>query len=425
MTLLIAKGNLTSETLAGHVAVVTGAGGGIGYEAARALLWLGARVVIAEVNREKGQEAARRLNFEFGAGSALFVRTDVGAAGSVRRMARKATRAFGAVDIVVNNATIAPLGAITELPIRVWDASYRVNLRGPVLMARAFVPGMLAKGWGVFACVSSVGQAYMAAYEALKAAQVHMGATLDAELEGTSVAAFTIGPGFVPTATATESIPRLAALMGQPVDELRALLVAHTLSVEAAGAGFAAAVALAERYRGQEISSVQALLDAGIPVPAAGDTSAVRGEPGETPTVRGHAGETPTVRGEVLQEIVELAGRVRATLAEQVAGWQERNLFERQWMIRTFRSDAKMPVEAWLTALAELERAAAASDVAALCAVSAPLDALAHFFRHQYDLAKGYVKDPVERERTLAIVQGWLDEAEQLHALTGQVRRGA
>ena len=68
------------------------------------------------------------------------------------------------------------------------------------------------------------------------------------------VVAFTIGPGFVPTQTAASSIPRLAALLGKPVDELRDTPVAHTLSAEAAGAGFAAAVALAERYRGQEIS---------------------------------------------------------------------------------------------------------------------------------------------------------------------------
>ena len=416
MTLLIAGGRLTQDDLGGRVAVVTGAGGGIGYEAARALLWLGARVVIAEINREMGRDAVRRLTAEFGTDRVRFVQTDVGDEGSVRRMARKALRAYGPVGIVINNATIAPLGAVDELPIEVWDASYRVNLRGPVLLARAFVPGMLEAGWGVFACVSSVGQAYMGAYESLKAAQVHMAATLDAELEGTSVAAFTIGPGFVPTATAMDSIPRLATLMGQPVDELRRILVAHTLPVEAAGAGFAAAVVLAERYRGQEISSVQALLDAGIPLPeAAADESSA------SPTV-GRSCTSPLPPNELLEALAELAHSVRTTLAEQAEGWQERNLFERQWMIRTFRSDAKMSVEAWLTTLGELERAAAAGDGDAVRALVAPIDALVYFFRHQYDLAKGYVKNPAEREKTLEIVQGWSDEAWRLHILLEQVR---
>ena len=333
-------------------------------------------------------------------------------------MARRAARTFGPVDIVVNNATLAPLGAVKDVPIAIWDASYRVNLRGPVLMARTFVPGMLDQGWGVFVCVSSVGQAYMAAYEAIKAAQVHMGATLDAELEDSGVAVFTIGPGFVPTATAANSIPRLAALMGQPVDELRAILVSHTLSVEAAGAGFAAAVVLAERYRGQEISSVQALVDAGIPVPTTEETPAAR--------LVGRNSTSPSPDQEdLLQETAALAERVRTTLAEQAAGWKERNIFERQWMIRTFRTDAKMPVEAWLTTLEELERAAAAGDGAAVWASGSRLDALSTFFRHQYELAKGYVKDPVERETTLAIVQGWLDDVERLNALAQQVQAGA
>jgi NAD(P)-dependent dehydrogenase (short-subunit alcohol dehydrogenase family) len=454
MTLLIAQGRLMQDELAGHVAVVTGAGGGIGYEAARALLWLGSRVVIAEIDRQKGEAAARRLNAEAGANHALFVQTDVGDERSVSRMAGKAARAFGVVDIVINNATVAPLGAVKDLPIGDWDVSYRVNLRGPVLMARAFLPGMLAKGWGVFACVSSVGQAYMAAYESLKAAQVHMGATLDAELEGTGVVAFTIGPGFVPTDTATDSIPRLAALMGQPIEELRALLVAHTIPVEAAGAGFAAAVVLAERYRGQEISSVQALMDASIPIPEAeaDETSALRpvgrsstsppppdevpqmswaagipipeAEAAATTTLRpvGRSSTSPPPPDELLQTLAELVHRVRTTLAEQAAGWQERNIFERQWMIRTFRSDAKMPVEAWLTVLGELERAAEAGDRDAFRALSAPMDALARFFRHQYDLAKGYVRDPLEREKTLGIVQGWLDDVERLNDLIQQVR---
>lgn len=400
MTPLIAQGDLTQTSLAGRIAVVTGAGGGIGYEAARALLWLGARVVIAEIVPQTGRLAARRLHSEFKGDRVLFVKTDVGDEHSVARMARKARRVFGIVDIVVNNATIAPLGAVKDVPIAAWDASYRVNLRGPVLLAQAFLPGMLDKKWGVFVCVSSVGQAYMAAYEAIKAAQVHIGTTLDAELTDTGVVAFVIGPGFVPTATASVAIPRLAALMGQPVDELRDILAAHTLSVEAAGTGFAAAVALAERYRGQEISSVQALIDAGIPVPDRGKTSTV-----------------PEGPAEVVREIAVLAHRIRAMLAEQFAGWQERNLFERQWMLRTFRNDAGMPAEEWLASLESLAFAAEAGDSAAVLAVRPSLNALSHFFHHQFDLARGYIRSPAERTATLQVVRAWMDDVDRLDAL--------
>jgi NAD(P)-dependent dehydrogenase (short-subunit alcohol dehydrogenase family) len=143
--MLIATGTLTRQSLAGKVAVVTGAGGGIGFEAARALIWLGARVIVAEVNKCAGQDAEARLVNEFGQGTARSIQTDVGDERSVSRLASQAVRDFGKVDVVLNNATIALLGAVKNVPINNWDASYRVNLRGPVLLARAFLPGMVTR----------------------------------------------------------------------------------------------------------------------------------------------------------------------------------------------------------------------------------------------------------------------------------------
>jgi NAD(P)-dependent dehydrogenase (short-subunit alcohol dehydrogenase family) len=64
--MLVGTGSLSSDSLSGRVAVVTGAGGGIGYEAARSLLWLGGKVIIAEINPRTGEQAARRLSQEFG-----------------------------------------------------------------------------------------------------------------------------------------------------------------------------------------------------------------------------------------------------------------------------------------------------------------------------------------------------------------------
>jgi NAD(P)-dependent dehydrogenase (short-subunit alcohol dehydrogenase family) len=110
--MLIETGSLTRQSLAGQVAVVTGAGGGIGFEAARALVWLGAHVVIAEINRHTGREAAARLMKEWGADTVTFVHTDVGDQRSVNGLARQVLHSLGKVDIVLNNATIAPLGAV-------------------------------------------------------------------------------------------------------------------------------------------------------------------------------------------------------------------------------------------------------------------------------------------------------------------------
>jgi len=403
---IIETGTLSRQSLRGWVVVVTGAGGGIGFEAARALLWLGARVVTAEIGREKGRQAAARLCEEWGADAAIAVHTDVGDERSVARLARRAKRTYGKVDAVINNATVAPLGAVQDVPVQDWDRSYRVNLRGPVLLARAFVPEMVARNSGAFLCVSSVGLAYMSAYESLKAAQVHLSSTLDTELEDTGVSVFTIAPGFVPTETALSSIPRLAEMMGKPVDELREILREHTLSIEAAGAGFAAAVVLAERYRGQEIASVQALHDAGIEISV--------GEAAPAEVVLAPA------------EWTELAARcaaVRTTLVEQSRGWQERNLFERQWMVRTFRQYAQMPVAEWVAALARMQEAAEAQDARGLSAIRAPLQALAGYYAHLHKMAEGYLKDPAQREEYLGIVYDWRMDVERLAELLASGER--
>jgi NAD(P)-dependent dehydrogenase (short-subunit alcohol dehydrogenase family) len=398
--MLIAKGRFDRQSLAGKVAIVTGAGGGIGYEAARALLWLGASVVIAEIDKLSGKQAEESLNDEFGSGSTLFVRTDVGDEDSVRNAKKKSIRKFRKVDIVINNATVAPLGAVVDVPIQQWDRSYWVNLRAPALFARAFLPEMVQRGYGVFVCVSSLGQEFMAAYEAMKAAQVHLGSTLAVELEGAGVFAFTIGPGYVPTRTAEDSIPHLAALMNKPVEELFEIVKQYEIPIEAAGAGFAAAVVMAEKYAGQEISSTQALIDAGIKISQEG------------------MGVSPVnLSKEEFKRALELCRRVLSTLKEQSAGWGERSVFERQWMIRSFRKKAGMPVEQWSEVLERLELALASRDASRLSNIRAPLDQLVDFYANLYDMAKGYIKAPDQREEQLSIVQGWREDVDRLNTI--------
>ncbi|HTX90205.1 MAG TPA: SDR family NAD(P)-dependent oxidoreductase [Anaerolineales bacterium] len=397
--MLIETGKFTREALAGKVAVVTGAGGGIGYEACRSLIWLGARTVVAEINKKNGQESVRKLNEEFGPDSALFVQTDVGDEKSIRKLSVEAARHYGQVDIVINNATIAALGAVEDVPIETWDESYRVNLRGPVLLARAFVPAMVERKSGVFVCVSSLGTAFMGPYEAMKAAQVHLGTTLDAELENSGVYAFTIGPGFVPTETALSAVPKLAGMMGIPMDELRVILKQQTISVEAAGAGFAAAVALAGQFHGQETASVAALVAAGIDLPKDGDAVQV------------------AYTNDECDQILAMTGKVLAVLKEQTGGWKQRSVFEQQWLVRSFKKYAGMTVEEWLETLERLQAAAQAHSGDGIGAVRAPVRALAEYHAYMYEMGKGFIKDPAEREKNLAIVRGWQADAEELEKL--------
>jgi NAD(P)-dependent dehydrogenase (short-subunit alcohol dehydrogenase family) len=349
------------------------------------------------VNAPAGQAAADALNGEMGAGAAVFIHTDVGDERSIEHLSQEARRLFGHVDIVLNNATLAPLGAVQDVAIQDWDASYRVNLRGPVLLARACLPDMLARNRGVFVCVSSTGTAYLGAYESFKAAQVHLGNTLDAELEGTGVVAFTIGPGLVPTQTAQAAVGRLAPLMGMSVQDFFALNNSVVLSVEEAGAGFAAAIALAEQFRGQEISSMQALKAAEIPL---------LDKPGPA--------ESPSPQIGQVEQALTFCRSVRATLAEQSQGWKQRSLFERQWVIRDFKKTAGMPVEEWLNGLAQLEESLEQGGGATQ---RLPFDKLAGYYAHLADLAKGYEKDAAKLEDNLRHVYGWRDDVERLAKL--------
>jgi NAD(P)-dependent dehydrogenase (short-subunit alcohol dehydrogenase family) len=395
--MLIKTGTLTRQSLAGQVAIVTGAGRGIGLETARALIWLGAQAVVAEIDENSGREAAERLSREFGKGRAVFIQTDVGSEPSVDRLKRRVLESFGGVDIVINNATITPMGAVKDVPVSRWDASYHVNLRGPVLLAQTLLPGMVERDYGVFVCVSSVGEAYMGAYETFKAAQVHLASTLDAELEGTGVHVFTIDPGLVRTPGLHAAVDELAPLYGKTVEEFQAISHEHELTAEAAGAGFAAAVALASRFRGQEISSKQALLAAGIDL-----LQEKRLGPRQKLDIR------------QVSQASELCRRVRQTLKEQSEGWAERSLFERHWMFRDFKKNAGMPVERWLETLREVDRVLGRRDRSALMKLSPPVGDLASYYRHLGDLARGYEQDQDKLEEQLRIIKGWQDEADQL-----------
>jgi len=384
---------LKQDALKGETVIVTGAGGGIGYEAARALLWLGANVVIAEINHSNGRRAEVALEQEFGKDGVLFVVTDVGEEPSVKNLYNLSVLAFGKVDAVINNATIAVLGDVINVPIEEWDKSYRVNLRGPVLMAKTFLPDMIKRNHGVFACVSSTGTAYLGGYETFKAAQVHLANTLDAELEGTNVIAYTIGPGLVPTDTASKAVAQLAPQMGMSVEQFFEMNKGAVLSVEEAGAGFAASVVFAEKFRGQEISSVQALKAADI------NFGSVEAEKIST-----------ALDANKRRQAQALCEAVYVTLKEQSQGWRSRSLFERQWVIRDFKKTAGMPVEEWLLSLERLRDELACTGAYTI----PPLEKLAGYYEHLADLAKGYEKDPIKLEENLQHVYGWRDEVETL-----------
>lgn len=390
---ILSQTNLKPGELKGKVAIVTGAGGGIGYEAAASLLWLGATVIIAEINRRTGKEAVKKLSLYYPEKRVAYIHVDVANRLSVKAFSARVKKQFQHIDILIHNATIAPLGLVKDNPIKIWDASYGVNLRGPVMLTRAFLPSMLRRNSGVIVCVSSTGTAYMGAYETFKSAQVHLASTLDAELENTGISVFSIGPGLVPTKTATRAIKELAPQIGMDEDKFYEINEGAMLTVEEAGAGFAAAVALADQFRGQEISSRQALNAAGFSA-----------HPTESSQI--HMNLTPQER----EIALTLAENVLQTFKDQSSNWENRSLFERQWMLRDFKKHAGMPVDVWCEHLENLNKQLA-ND---LTITKIPLGHLSSYYEHLADLARGYEKDEAKLAENLDHIHRWAAEVKTL-----------
>ena len=391
--MLISKGKLVRGCLKDEVAIVTGAGRGIGYEAARALIWLGARVVIAEVNDKTGKTAFESLEKEFGEDNTLSVKMDVGSEKEVERLSEEVHKKWGKVDTVLNNATIFPIGEVKDTPIGKWDLSYSVNLRGPVLLAGTFLPEMISRKHGVFVCVSSSGAVpFMGAYEVFKTAQEELASTIAAEVEDKGVYAFTIGPGIVRTPGLMEGGEQVASYMGKTLNALLEMNKDFEISPEAAGAGFAASIVLASKYHGQETSSIQVLREIGI----------VAGQEEKQQTVPKPVSEPSVVLNGKLDEPFE---RVLKTYIEQSDGWKKRNLFERQWLSRDFKKNTGMSMDEMLTTLrriqCSLNRKEPSQDSIEV------LEKLRAYYEHQQVQLKGFEKDPEKLQRNLEIIDLW------------------
>src|SRR5690242_6686958 len=201
--------------LQGRVAIVTGAGQGIGRAFARSLADAGARVVIAEINEKNAASVSREI-MEAG-GEALAVSTDVADPASIAEMIEAVEDEYERIDILINNAGVfstLEMRPFDQIPIEEWDQVLRVNLTGPFLCARAVLPAMRRAKWGRIINMGSgavrLGRPNYLHYIASKAALAGMSLSMARELGPDGITVNAILPG----ATFTE-IERKTVTPGQ------------------------------------------------------------------------------------------------------------------------------------------------------------------------------------------------------------------
>lgn len=210
-----------------RTAVVTGGGRGVGAAVAARLARGGAHVLVAARTRGEVEDVAARLRAD---GFAADAETcDVADPASVERLAARAADRLGRVDMLINNAGVALASALHKTTVEDWNRVMAVNATGAFLCLRAFIPGMIERGWGRVVNVASVagltGDRYIAAYAASKHALVGLTRAAAAEAAPHGVTVNAVCPGYVATDMTKESVDRITRATGRSQDEaLEAIL---------------------------------------------------------------------------------------------------------------------------------------------------------------------------------------------------------
>ena len=188
--------------LRGKIAIVTGAGAGIGQAIALEFAREGARVIVAEIDAAPCEQSVKMI-LDAG-GEAMAVRTDVSNDASARRLVETAVTEFGPPDVLVNNAAVMPMGTVTDATQEDWDRAMAVNVRGIFHCSRHVICEMKKNTHGgsiinLGSVTATVGTPGIAAYTASKGAVVALTRQMAIDYAADAIRVNSISPGTVDT----------------------------------------------------------------------------------------------------------------------------------------------------------------------------------------------------------------------------------
>jgi len=247
-----------------RAAIVGGASQGIGYGIARMLAAEGARVAITARREPELSRAAQQIGEETGM-AVLAIPADCRRAEDCERVIERATKAFGGLDILVNNDGAPPLGEIASFDDAAWQRAVEQNLMYVVRMARGALPHLKARGGGAIVNITAISAIQPVAKFALSVATwsgvIGFAKTLSIETAPFGIRVNTICPGYIETSR----LEKVFAVGGQEANAVRAKLASEVpLGRIGTPDDIASLVALLASPRGSYITGATIQVDGGL-----------------------------------------------------------------------------------------------------------------------------------------------------------------
>jgi len=213
---------LAVAALQQRIVLVTGGSGGLGRALTRAFVQQGDRVAITARNREKVEAAAQEISR--GGDRVVAPPCDITQREQVDRLEAEINTHLGSVQILINNAGIAPASSFLEMSDNLWDEVLKTNLTGTYYCCKAFLPGMIRSGWGriinIASITAKVAYSHVSAYTASKHAVLGLTRGLALETARTGVTVNAICPGYLDTDLTRRNAQLMADKTGKSVEEV-------------------------------------------------------------------------------------------------------------------------------------------------------------------------------------------------------------